>query len=473
LCGPALALAAALAAVATAAMPRLWSLAVEAEVFSLHLALVLAFWLALLRWQTAVGAAADRWLLAASLLAGLGLTNHRTFLFIAAAGALLVLVTRPRTLGRFRLLAACTALVALGLTPYLYVVRGLVVPVAYFAPTDVHRLARGEVWYVLQGNAAGETGGGDIVRRLFADRALLAARTAWLWRHLAGQFGLAGPLCVVAGIGGLALVAAARLRWTATALLGAAGAAVFAMAYGKYPDGDRYLLPLETLLALGLATLVASAAAALQWVLRRAAVAPVVGQIAGAAAGLGLGAYWAFSLGVLAGATNFTRGGYVHHTVHNLAGVEPNAVVCSWWASAWGWWYAQFVDGHRPDVTVVAKGPDECVRDIVPAEFGRRPAYVPAASDGVRRAPYVFFPSRDLWLAVAPRAPLGDGAVLKGPDDKLYLYEGGRRRWIPTLDAFAGAGLTWSRVQLTPDYVLREIPEGPPLAQDGGRGPAD
>ncbi len=44
-------LAATVAAVAMAAMPRLWTLAVEAEVFTLHLTLVLAFWIALARWQ--------------------------------------------------------------------------------------------------------------------------------------------------------------------------------------------------------------------------------------------------------------------------------------------------------------------------------------------------------------------------------------------------------------------------------------
>src|SRR5688572_24148136 len=73
------ALAAGVVAAAVATMPRLWSLAVEAEVFSLHLALVIAFWLALLQWQTASDSLgeegaldlqrADRWLLAAALLA--------------------------------------------------------------------------------------------------------------------------------------------------------------------------------------------------------------------------------------------------------------------------------------------------------------------------------------------------------------------------------------------------------------------
>lgn len=341
------ALAAATVAAAAAAMPRLWTLAVEAEVFSLHLALVIAFWLALLQWQTASERAgeegatgrprADWWLLTAALLAGLGLANHRTFLFTAAAGLLLVALVRPRTLLRGHLLIGCVALVSVGLSPYLYVLRGLVTPVAYFSPADVHRLSRGEVWYVLQGNAAGETGGGDVIRQLFADRGLLLTRARWLWQQVAGQYGVAGPALAVAGLAGLALFGVRRAAWTGTALLGAGGAAVFAMAYGKYPDADRYLLPLEILIALGIAAAAAGVAVALH---RALGSARLGARVAGAALGLLLGGYWATSLGVLAGTTDFTRGGYVHHTVHNLAGVDRGAVVCSWWASAWGWWYA-------------------------------------------------------------------------------------------------------------------------------------
>ena len=146
-------------------MPRLWTLAVEAEVFTLHLALVLAFWIALVCWRAARPARRGRWLLLAGLLAGLGLANHRTFLFVAAGGALTVLLS-PGRWPTPRQVLLTGALFLAGLTPYLYVVRGLLLPVAYFAPTDVRRLTRGEVWYVLQGNASGETGGGAIVAAL-------------------------------------------------------------------------------------------------------------------------------------------------------------------------------------------------------------------------------------------------------------------------------------------------------------------
>jgi hypothetical protein len=453
-------LVAVLAGTLVAAMPRLWTLAVEAEVFSLHLALVVAFWLCIVTWQRT---ARDRWLLAASLCAGLGLANHRTFLFFIAGGALTVLLRRPAVLLRMRLIAACAALAVAGLAPYVYVLRGLVWPVAYFSPTDVHRLTRGEAWYVLQGNAEGETGGGRIVLSFLADHNAVHIRTLWLWRNLVGQFGIWGTALTVLGIAGVLLLLWRQPGWTLGALIGGLGAALFAMAYGKYPDGDRYLLPLETVLALGAATVLAEALGALDRLLQAVrALRPVV-RPAGVLFGAGFAAYALFSFGVLAGQTQFTRGGYVYFTLFNLDAVQPDAVVCTWWASAWGWWYAQYVDGHRMDVALVPKGPDDCVRDVVPDQFGRRSVYIPALTDKVKASDYVFFPSRNLWVAVARRTPLADGDLLKGPDDKVYFYTQGQRRWVATMDAFNRHDFSWDRVQLVGDYTLKDIPEGPPL----------
>ncbi|HEX2326423.1 MAG TPA: DUF2723 domain-containing protein, partial [Chloroflexota bacterium] len=464
-------LAAAVCAVAVGAMPRLWTLAVEAEVFTLHLALVLAFWIALVRWRAAPPARRGRWLLLAGLLAGLGLANHRTFLFVAAGGALTVLLS-PARWPTPRQVLLTGALVLAGLTPYLYVVRGLLLPVAYFAPTDVRRLTRGEVWYVLQGNASGETAGGAIVAALLRDVPLLLDRSRWLGGHVAGQFGLLGALVAGLGAAGLLLVWRRHPAWASGAILGALGGALFGMAYAKYPDGDRYLLPLHTLLALGLGTLVAAgltvADGALRGAARSAGARSTRGGrwagVAGGLAGVVMALYFAIPLGVLTARTTATRGGYVHHTLHNLDGVAPDAVVCSWWSSSWGWWYAQYVDGHRPDVSLVPKGPDECDRDVVPQQLGRRPVYLPGMTDRVRAGAHAYFPSRDLWLAVGPQVTLREGALLKGPDEKIYLLQDGQRRWVPTLEVFQSRGFSWDGVQLAPPYALQGVPEGPPLA---------
>lgn len=440
-------------------MPRLWSLALEAEVFTLHLVLTLGFWLALHHRRLAV----------AALLAGLGLANHRTFLFTAAAGALFLAVQRPSPRAIIRALPFLVS----GLVPYLYVIRGLVMPVAYFSPTDVRPLSRGEVWYVLQGNATGETGGGAVVLQLLADRGLLAQRYEWLIGHLLAQLGPVAPFSAALAVGGavgLALLARRATALVATAVLGALGAALFAMSYSKYPDADRYLLPLETLVAIGLGATGATIARRLGRLLEPLRPLATLTGLASLAAGT---LYVVASLALLATRTSFTRGGYVHHTVHNLEGVEPRlsagasaqgAVVCSWWSSVWGLWYAQYVDGVRPDIAVIAKGPDDCLRDVLPSEFGRRPVYFPALTEQMRRSEFVFFPSRDLWLAVARTPALSPGALLKGPDDRIYLFDGARRRWIPSLAVFEAHGFRWEDVRLTGEYALREMPEGEPLS---------
>ena len=452
LCGgqPKSSLAALIAGATSAAMPRLWSLAVEAEVFTLHLSLTLAFWLALLHRRLAL----------AALLAGLGLANHRTFLFAAAAGALYALTLRPRPGQVLR----AAPLFFVGLLPYLYVLRGLALPVAYFAPTDVRRLTRGEVWYVLQGNASGETGGGAVVLQLLADRALLGQRLEWLATHLASQLGPVRELSIALLLaGGLGLVLLIRYcpALVLTALLGSLGAALFAMSYAKYPDADRYLLPLETLIAIGLGAAAAVAATRLGRLLEPLRpLATVSGLAALAVATL----YFGASLTLLATRTTFTRGGYVHHTVFNLEGTDRGAVVCTWWSAVWGLWYAQYVDRVRPDINIVPKGPDDCLRDVLPAEFGRRPVYFPALTEQMRRSEYVFFPSRDLWLAVARGAPLVPGALLKGPDERIFYFDGERRRWVPTLGVFEARGFRWEDVRLIGEYALRELPEGEPLS---------
>jgi hypothetical protein len=444
-------------AAAVGAMPRLWSLSVEAEVFTLHLALALALWTLLLVWRDHGD---SRLVVAAALVAGLGLANHRTFLFIAATAALCVVASRPRHARLPALVAAGVAALGAAL-PYVWVLRGLWRPVPLFAPDAVQLLSAADVWYIVQGNASGEAAGGRVVLDLIADPARLAERGAWLWRHLTSQFGPAGGALSIVGAASLIHLAVRQPVWTLTSMGGAGAAALFAMAYGKYPDADRYLLPLEVLVALGIGLATGGIARQLADGL---GPLPKTSRLAGLALGVVFAGYWGFSVSRLAEATSYTRGGYVHYTLANLEGVQHGAVVCSWWTSAWGWWYARYVDGHRPDVTVVPKGPDECLRDVVPAHFGRRPVYLPALTAAMRASEYAFFPSRDLWLAVAVREPLVDGALVKGPDEHIFLMDGGVRRRIVSLEVFGARGYSWADVRLTPAYVLDEIPEGVPIS---------
>jgi hypothetical protein len=64
-----------------------------------------------------------------------------------------------------------------------------------------------------------------------------------------------------------------------------------------------------------------------------------------------------------------------------LATMEPGAVVVSWWSYSTSLWYAQRVEGRRPDLVII----DDRTRldlglgdfiDVIDAHLGRDPVYV-------------------------------------------------------------------------------------------------
>jgi hypothetical protein len=64
-----------------------------------------------------------------------------------------------------------------------------------------------------------------------------------------------------------------------------------------------------------------------------------------------------------------------------LARLEPDAVVLSWWSYSTPLWYAQHIDGQRPDVEILDdrtrldEGLGE-LEDVIDANLGTRPVYV-------------------------------------------------------------------------------------------------
>jgi len=68
-------------------------------------------------------------------------------------------------------------------------------------------------------------------------------------------------------------------------------------------------------------------------------------------------------------------------TDHVLATMAPDAVIVSWWSFSTPLWYAQRVEGRRPDITII----DDRTRldenlggldDVIDANLGKRPVYV-------------------------------------------------------------------------------------------------
>ena len=63
------------------------------------------------------------------------------------------------------------------------------------------------------------------------------------------------------------------------------------------------------------------------------------------------------------------------------AAMEPNAVIISWWSYSTPMWYGQFVEGWRPDVTIIDDRTilDEDLGDamqVINDNLGKRPVYL-------------------------------------------------------------------------------------------------
>ncbi|MEZ4641934.1 MAG: hypothetical protein R3E31_04210 [Chloroflexota bacterium] len=56
-----------------------------------------------------------------------------------------------------------------------------------------------------------------------------------------------------------------------------------------------------------------------------------------------------------------------------------------------------------------------------------------------------------------------DGLLLKGSDDKVYVLENNKLRWITTLDAFEVYGYRWEQVHEVDDPFLAEFEQGLPI----------
>ena len=58
---------------------------------------------------------------------------------------------------------------------------------------------------------------------------------------------------------------------------------------------------------------------------------------------------------------------------------------------------------------------------------------------------------------------VGEGSIVKGSGDKVYVIENGLRRWIPTLTTFFVRGYRWENLVVLSDEALNSILLGAPL----------
>ncbi|HUG48204.1 MAG TPA: DUF2723 domain-containing protein [Candidatus Limnocylindria bacterium] len=360
-----------------------WSIGLRADAHALHLALVALVLLLLVGWQQSErdSRLADSLLLAAAVVFGVSLGNHGLTVLLAPGIALFLLAARPRLLfERPRLVLGCA--LALGLTTvllyaYLPLRSAMDPPLDYANP----QTWEGFSYLVFAEQFRGSFRGfpapveatrfvlGESVAEMGAFAALAAVGVLVLLRR--------PPLLLM-------LLVWIVLNWG------------FALGYVNADIERYYLAPLLSLAVLGGVGAAAVLEAGVQawrrvrdrWRGRplpvRAARLNSNGlHVAGALALAGL--LVLPSLAAMPG--RFGRVDLSHDNSARdwLANVLPQldegALVISWWAFSTPLWYAQYVDGQRPDIFVAD---DRTMIDlqlgdaleVIDDNLGRRPVYL-------------------------------------------------------------------------------------------------
>ena len=369
--------------------PFAWAIGTHADAHALYLVLVvllmrwLVAWESRVRWEAdgAHGAVShgrdagdqgDRYLVAATIVFGLAVGTHSLILLLAPAVGLFVRAVDPAIRQRRRLVLACVAALVVTVTlVYLELPlrAGLFrAPLVYGRPDTWDGF-----WYV----ALGQQFQGSLVDP-FGD---LPGKIGALVGLAVDQF---GPLAVLIPFGFVA-TAVRRPRYALMTGVGLGLTCFFAASYENADIGRYYLGPI--LIAWTWLAMLAGVAVDRLAVDLGEPAAP--GALSGRA-----GAPLAVLVAVvLLGPTALavpTRLPAVDEsgdrsagewTDHALASMEPDAVIVSWWSYSTPLWYAQRVEGRRPDITIVDDRTrlDEGlgdITDVIDANLGIRPVYV-------------------------------------------------------------------------------------------------
>jgi hypothetical protein len=359
-----------------AATPICWAISTQADPHALHLALVAAISASLLAWAERVRAgdeaAADRRLAAVAVLAALAVANHSLSLLLLPGFALFIVATQPAILTRGRPVLARLGLFV-GLVKRLYLelpLRGgpFRAPLVYGHPETLDGFL-----YIV----TGEQFRGLVAAPGDAIPAAIEATSAML----GAQFGPLAPLVPASAV----VTAIVRPRWALLSVTGAVVTCLFAASYVNADIGRYYLGPAFfawTWLAIAVAALVDLVAAGLGR--HRRGRRTRLATAASAVAALLLLVPTAFAFGSTRMAVDASEDraavAWLAAALDPTTGFRAHAVVVSWWDFSTPLWYAQHVDGRRPDLTIVDDRTllDQHLgtfTDVIDANLGRRPVY--------------------------------------------------------------------------------------------------
>lgn len=390
------------AGIGLALMPTAWAMATHAETHSLHLAFVaILLWL-LVGWEERVrgpGAGTsgadgtrgargndadrgdrpdrgDRFLIAAAAVFGLALGNHSLTVLLAIPVGLYVLAVDPAIWRRGRLVVSCVAVLALTVA-LVYLELPLRAgpfraPLVYGTPDTWE----GFKYIVLaeQFRASVNDPFGELPRK-FGE---LVTRTTT-------QFGILAPLIPIAFI-------ATALRRPRYALLTGTAAAMTCFFAASYVNADisRYYLGPALMAWTWLAILAAAVVDLLASLIDDGAAtarddpAPATTRagIIALVVAVALLVPTLMEAPARHAAVDARRQvDAANWTAHALDVMKPDAAIISWWSYSTPLWYAQSVEGRRPDIAIIDDRTrlDEnlgSLTDVIDANLGKRPVYV-------------------------------------------------------------------------------------------------
>ncbi|MGZ9276482.1 MAG: protein O-mannosyl-transferase family [Candidatus Limnocylindrales bacterium] len=355
-----------------------WSIGTQAEAHALHLAFVAILFRMLVAWEDRVDRDdrhRDRWLIAAAVVFGLAMGNHSLTLLLAPAMGVFVLGVEPGILRRPWLVAACaSALILTVVAVYLELplrAGPFRAPLVYGRPETWDGF-----WYV----ALAEQFRGSVIgpfSELGPKAAELVARTVRAF----------GPLAILIPIAFLA-TALSRPRYAVLSGTALAITCFFAASYIN-ADIERYYLGPALIVWTWLAILAGGAASLVGATLDGRARAGIdtgralrSDHVIAVALAVALLIPTVTALPDRLRRVDRSRDTLARQWVERALGrLAPEAIVLSWWSYSTPLWYAQHVEGRRPDIAII----DDRTRldehlgeltDVIDANLPSRAVYV-------------------------------------------------------------------------------------------------
>ena len=371
--------------------PITWHIGVSADVHALHIALLVAITLGLLRWEAAVREAqadpddgararrADRRIVGTAALFGVSVANHGLTLLLVPAIALFVLAVDSAVLRRPRLVLAALG-VAIGVATLLYLELPLRAgpfraPLVYGHPETL----QGLIDVVLARQFSGDVSAGDLASRVVA------------FGNLVGD--QLGPLALLA-VPAFVVTAIRHPRYALYSGIAAVLTCLFAGAYDNARIDRYYLGPVF----FAWSWLAAAGAAIVELALGpdeapgEDGSAPIAGfdsTRAGVAIALGIVLLVPTAIGLR---DRWNEQDLSQSTAapewldEVLAALDRDAVVVSWWSYSTPLWYGTLIEGRRPDITIIDdrtrldEGLGEAA-DVIEANVDKRPVYLIRVTD--------------------------------------------------------------------------------------------